>query len=60
MKVAVVPGSKFHCTGQATSYLRLSFAMATDDDLNIGVQRLGLLMQKISNAAVTQQKCAAF
>lgn len=46
-KVVVVPGKHFHCYGQPTPYVRLSFASASEEQFERGMQRLGTLLRSL-------------
>ena len=43
-KVAVVPGQHFHVGGTPGPYVRLSFASATDAEMDAGIERLAQLL----------------
>ncbi len=43
--VAFVPGEEFHLNGCGRNTLRLNFSNATPEQINIGIQRLGRLLQ---------------
>ena len=43
--VLFAPGSQFHCDGHASRCLRLTFAMAQEEELRVGVERLARVVR---------------
>jgi len=43
--VLFAPGSQFHCDGRASRCLRLTFAMAQEEELRVGVERLARVVR---------------
>jgi DNA-binding transcriptional MocR family regulator len=46
-RVVFVIGEPFHVDGGGQQYIRLSFASLSDDEIAVGIQRIGVAMQRL-------------
>jgi len=57
-RVAFVPGRAFFADGSGANTVRLSFSLATEDEIEAGVERLAAVLCREVAAVVTAGRCA--